>query len=310
MSHALLQAEDLKKKFSLGLWRRRTFDALRGVDFEIFPGKCLGVVGESGSGKTTLGRICIGAVFPTSGRVNLEGRDVRDLDRRRHLPRLTQMIFQDSNGCLNPMFKVRDLLLEPLRIQKQSINTQSVLKWCLDQAMLNSELLDRRPHQLSGGQRQRVALARALALDPKILVADEPAASLDRSIQASLLSTLLKRKQETGMGILLISHDIRLVRLLADEMAVMYKGLFVEQGPAKLLLDQPLHPYTNKLFAAVPGERRAKYPDSLSGSPNQPEPGRGCPFRPHCSRALPQCTEAVPEMREVDEGQRVRCHVP
>lgn len=258
MSIACLEVSDLQKGYNLGLWRKKPFKALQNVNFKLYPGKCLGIAGESGSGKTTLARLLVGASVPSGGSIFVMGKNIQEIDPCSRLPSLVQMIFQDSTGCLNPLLKVRELLLEPLRIQKKKIEKGHTLERCLDLAMLSKDLLERRPHELSGGQRQRVALARALSLDPRVLIADEPAASLDRSVQASLLSSLLERKQGMGTGIILISHDIRLIRLLADDIAIMHKGRFVESGPARKVLDHPRHPYSRLLLSSVPGQERSR----------------------------------------------------
>ncbi|PYQ55652.1 MAG: peptide ABC transporter ATP-binding protein [Acidobacteria bacterium] len=257
---ALLQIAGLRKEYPVrrGLLQRRrgTVRALDGVDLELACGECLGLVGESGSGKTTLGRCALRLVEPTAGRVLFDGEDLLALPagalraRRRRF----QMVFQDPYGSLDPRQRVEPIVAEPLAIHTDlgRAGRRERARELLAMVGLSPELGQRFPHELSGGQRQRVAIARALALEPELLVADEPVSSLDMAVRGQILSLLAGLRERLGLALLLISHDLAAVERLADRTAVMYLGRVVETGPTRELLARPRHAYTVSLLSAVP----------------------------------------------------------
>lgn len=299
--------------------------ALRAVDdvsFQLFAGETLGLVGESGCGKSTLGRAVLRLIEPTQGEILLDGHPWTGLDRRSLAAqrRAMQMIFQDPLASLPPRRTVTQILREPLdwhRIGAPASRPGRILE-LLDQVGLTPGLAQRYPHQLSGGQRQRVGIARALAVQPRLIVADEPVAALDVSVQAQILDLLAGLQQQLGLAYLFIGHDLAAVGQLADRIAVMYLGQFVEIGPAEQVLSRPAHPYTQALIEAAPrtdpGRRRPRAP--LAGEvPSALAPPPGCRFHGRCPRAMPICRSMAP--RDLDIGSesqghqshRVRCHL-
>ena len=323
---ALLEVRDLRKHFPIvrGLLRRRvgSMRAVDGVSFEIRPGETLGLVGESGSGKSTTARALLQLVRTTAGQVLFEGRDLTAIGAEglRRIRRDLQMIFQDPYASLNPRLRTSAIVREPLDIHGIAGAEERVVE-LLERVGLDRFTGRRYPHELSGGQRQRVAIARALATSPKLVVADEPISSLDVSIQAQIVNLLAELKEDLGLTYLFIAHDLSMVRHISDRVAVMYLGKIVELGERDAVFDEPLHPYTRALIAAIPvpdpGRRAARPSPALQGEiPSPANPPSGCRFRTRCSFATELCAEHEPELREPEMGgaadagasHRVACH--
>jgi len=311
----LIEVMDLRKYFSSGIFRKVYVKAVDGVSFEIGKGKTFGLVGESGCGKTTVGRCLLRLIEPTSGEIRFKGEDILRFngERLRVLRRKMQIIFQDADGSLNPRMRVFDLLVEPLRVHGllNGRGTEEVLR-LLKLVNLTPDLLIRFPHELSGGQRQRIGIARAMALSPEFIVADEPAASLDLSVQAQILELMKRLQEEFGISCLLISHNLRMVKLMADRVAVMYLGRFVEVGDRERIFNGYVHPYTQALLSAAlsadPVAKRKRV--VLRGEiPSPLDPPSGCRFHPRCPEAKAICSEVEPELREIETGHLVACHL-
>ncbi len=321
MSETLLSVEDLAVHFPIhaGIIRRQVgvIRAVDGVSFEVEKGGTLGLVGESGCGKSTTGRAILRLNQPTGGRVMFEGRDVAHLHGealRRARPRM-QMIFQDPQASLNPRMTVADIVAEPLDEHRAAKGKarQDRVKELLDAVGLNPSFANRYPHEFSGGQRQRIGIARALALEPSFIICDEPIAALDVSIQAQVVNLLEELQARLGLTYLFISHDLSMVRHLADKVAVMYLGKIVEMGPRDLLYGSPKHPYTQALLSAVPipdppRERQREHIVLTGDVPSPKNPPSGCRFRTRCPVAQPLCAEREPEWRALEDGRRVACH--
>ncbi len=315
MAEEIIRVAGLTMHYTSGLFQRQLVRAVDDVSFTIGRGEMLALVGESGCGKTTVGRAILGLIEPTSGKVLYKGKPLPQSPRalRALRPKL-QMIFQDVDGCLNPRMRVFDLLLEPFRshgrLQGRGYEQAASL---LELVRLTPDLLGRYPNELSGGQRQRIAIARAMALNPEFIVADEPAASLDLSIQAEMLSLMRLLQQERGVSYLYISHGLAIVRLIASRVAVMYLGKIVETGITEDVYSSPSHPYTQAIISSMPpgnaGERRQ--PIILNGEiPSPIETPSGCRFHPRCFRRRPVCVESEPELLLVSNGHQVACHFP
>lgn len=305
-SSALIEAKGLNKTFSSGFLIKHKNPAVREVCFRIRPGQTLAVAGESGCGKTTLARLAAGLLTPDSGAVYFSGQDIANWPRKR-LRRRVQMVFQDADGSLNPNLRVRDLLVEPLRLngwsrQKARDNIEDLLSM----VGLTRDLLSRYAHEMSGGQRQRLGLARAMSLEPELIIADEPVASLDRSVQAQILSLLKRFRQEKQVSYLYISHDLSTIGVIADEAAIMLGGLIVEYGPVEAVLNQPAHPYTALLV-----EAHKKSINNKSHLPDIEEMQNiffGCPFVQACTLKTNFCKQKIPQLRPVGANKYVRCH--
>jgi oligopeptide/dipeptide ABC transporter ATP-binding protein len=319
----LLEVRDLVKHFpvkrSVGdVLRRAPVRAVRAVDgvsFRVAKGQTLALVGESGCGKTTTGRCVLFLQQPTSGQVLIDGtpidpRDEEDLRRRR---KQLQIVFQDPNSSLNPRMTVGQTLGEALTFHKmvEPSERDRAVAALLETVGLHGKQSGRYPNELSGGQRQRVGIARALAVNPQLVVADEPVSALDVSVQAQILQLLERLRQERGLAYLFISHDLGVVRHISDHVAVMYLGVIVERAPTGMLYGKPLHPYTRALLAAAPVAnprlRRVRAP--IPGDPPSPlAPPSGCRFRTRCPYAVARCAEETPVLRELARGQWVACH--
>jgi peptide/nickel transport system ATP-binding protein len=309
-----LEIQELGKSFAIGsALRRARVHAVDNVSFSLRPGTITALVGESGSGKSTVARLIVRLYDPTSGKVVFDGGDTARLRRRRdllHYRSQVQMIFQDPFGSLNPVKTVRHHLERPLRIHHVVPPAQidERVRDLLETVGLvpPDEIAAKYPHELSGGQRQRVAIARALAVEPKVVLADEPTSMLDVSIRIGILNLMLKLKEERGIAILYVTHDLASARYLADDILVMYAGQIVEQGPVEQVLSDPLHPYTRLLLAAVHGER---VEDRGTGGSAAVDPPDGCRFVDRCPLAVDACRTTTPLLVEPRAGHGARCHV-
>jgi len=314
---ALLEIRDLAKHY---LARGVTIRALDGVSFTLARGEVLGIVGESGCGKSTLGRTVLRLVEPTAGTIAFDGEDITRLDRRAMVRRRRdmQVVFQDPFGSLNPRHRVGEIIGEPLEVHGVGDRASRAARVAalLSIVGLPSDADRRYPHEFSGGQRQRIAIARALALEPKLLVADEPVSALDVSIQSQIINLLAELRQRLGLAMLFISHDLSVIRHVSDRIAVMYLGRIVEIGPANDVFDRPAHPYTQALLSAIPhtDPNRRRERVILTGEmPDPANPPSGCAFHTRCRHALPRCageSPALVERRVGDVGTReTACHL-
>ncbi|RFU36369.1 ABC transporter ATP-binding protein [Actinomadura logoneensis] len=295
----LLRVVDLVREHPTG---RRTVKAVSGISFEVAAGETFGLVGESGCGKSSLGRLLVGLDRPDRGEIVFAGERVT---RPR---RAVQMMFQDSGAALDPRMRIGRILREPLAIHDVGDRRERVRR-LLDDVGLPESVLDRYPYELSGGQRQRVGLARALALDPRVLVADEPVSALDVSIRSQVLNLMRRVQAERGLSAVVISHDLAVVRYLADRVGVMYLGKLVETGTTEEVFGAPAHPYTAGLLAAVPEGGRTGTP--VRGEPPSPvDPPSGCRFRTRCALATDKCAQVEPPMTSLTGGHQVACHYP
>ena len=311
----LLDVEDLHVTFQKG---NQSVQAVAGVTFAIQEGETLGLVGESGCGKSTTGRAIVQVEKATSGQIRFGETELTTLSRGdlRTLRTQVQMIFQDPISSLNPRRRVRDIVAEPLNIW--SIGTkeerQSKVNAMLDQVGIDAFVNGgRRPREFSGGQCQRISIARALVLRPKLLVCDEIVSALDVSVQAQILNLLEDLKNEFGLTLLFIAHDLAVVKNVSDRVAVMYLGRLCEIAPSDILYQAPAHHYTAALLASAvePDPESARNSVALTGEPPSPiNPPSGCRFRTRCPRAEQRCAEEVPEMRPIAPGHQVACHFP
>ncbi|MHA6492557.1 peptide ABC transporter ATP-binding protein [Pseudomonas borbori] len=316
-SPTVLTARDLKRHYSVsrGLFKPAAeVQALNGVSFELAAGKTLAVVGESGCGKSTLARALTLIEQPSSGSLQIAGQEVSGASKaeRKQLRRDVQMVFQNPYASLNPRQKIGDQLAEPLLINTDlsRIERRERVQAMMQQVGLRPEHYQRYPHMFSGGQRQRIALARAMMLTPKVLVADEPTSALDVSIQAQVLNLFMDLQEEFNTGYVFISHNLSVVRHVADDVLVMYLGRPVEMGPSEVIYDRPLHPYTKALLSATP----TLHPDPskpkirIAGElPNPLSPPSGCAFHQRCPYATERCAVDEPQLRLLD-GREVACH--
>jgi peptide/nickel transport system ATP-binding protein len=311
---SILTANDLRVHFPT---RRGTVHAVDGVSFAVDERKTLGLVGESGCGKSTLGKAVVRLYKPTSGQILLDDDDIAPLSgaRLRRVRPHIQMVFQDPNASLNPRKRVVDIIDAPLAVNGRGTKAERLdtIRRLLDRVGLGDEALHRFPHEFSGGQRQRIAIARALALHPRLIVCDEPVSALDVSIRAQVLNLLTDLQNEFGLSYLFISHDLAVVELVSDRVAVMYLGKIVEYADGNSLWEQQFHPYTKALMSAVP----VPDPDAgrmnkrilLTGElPSPINPPSGCRFRTRCPFARPRCSEEEPDLRVLKRGHFVACH--
>jgi oligopeptide/dipeptide ABC transporter ATP-binding protein len=319
-SAPLLEVRGLAKRFEAGGgWlgrRRRVIRAVDGVTFALQPGETLGLVGESGCGKSTTGRLILRLIEPSAGQIRLEGRDLLALAPRElwAVRRRMQIVFQDPFGSLNPRMRVGRIIAEPLAIydQADAAGRRRRVGELLELVGLEPAFAERYPHELSGGQRQRIGIAAALALEPALIVADEPVSALDVSVQAQVLNLLMDLRRRLGLTYLFISHDLHVVLHMSDRVAVMYLGEIVEIGPRDALHHEPRHPYTRGLLSAVPVadptlRRERIVPIGEVASPlAMPS---GCRFHPRCPFVMDRCRVEAPAPREVGAGHLAACHL-
>jgi len=320
MPDPILELRDLKAHFPVtrGFFRQRaigTVKAVDGVSLSLARGEVLGLVGESGCGKSTLARVIVQLIEPTAGTVILSGRNLTATSAdavasRRDL----QMIFQDPYASLNPRMTIFDTLAEPLRVHRVVARERIPARVSELMALvgLAPQFAGKYPHEFSGGQRQRIAIARALALEPKVIVADEPVSALDVSIQAQILNLLSHLCRKMNLSLIFIAHDLSVVKHISDRVAVMYLGKVVELGPAVDVIERPQHPYTRALVSAIPradpDAERSRHRIVLEGDPASPiDPPPGCPFHPRCRYAQEKCRQIVPPLIPVEPNRTAAC---
>ena len=326
MAETLVEVRDLVKHFPItrGIIFQRQVAAVHAVDgvsFDVFRGETLGIVGETGCGKSTTARLIMRLLDPTAGTIRFDGEDVTGLSRRRLKPlrREMQMIFQDPYSSLNPRKTVGTIIAQPFAIHGLESGEgarKRAVQELMEQVGLNPEHYNRYPHQFSGGQRQRIGVARALALKPKLVIADEPVSALDVSIQAQILNLLRDLQQQLGLTLVLIAHDLSVVRHMCDRVAVMYLGKVVELAESQTLYNHPRHPYTGALLSAVPvpdpklaRERRRVVPPGDVPSPTNPP--AACRFHTRCPKAVDgHCNVETPELTVKEGGNLAACHYP
>ena len=324
MTPALLEVRDLVKHFPIrrGVILQRqvgSVQAVDGVSFDVAAGETFGLVGETGCGKSTTARLIARLLEPSSGSISFDGRDLATLKGRelKAARRDVQMIFQDPYSALNPRRTVGSIIAEPFRIHgllKDQSARRTRVQELMEMVGLNPEHYNRYPHEFSGGQRQRIGVARALALEPKLIIADEPVSALDVSIQAQVLNLLSELQRELGLSLLFIAHDLSVVRHMCDRVAVMYLGRIVEQAGNQQLYSNPQHPYTEALLAAVPkpDPAGAGRPRAVLGGdlPSPSNPPSGCRFHTRCPRAQAVCASSDPPASDLPDAGSVACHFP
>ena len=320
MSDTLLRVEDLKIYYPVagsGFGKKEFVKAVDGVTFEVKKGEVFGIVGESGCGKSTLGRGVCKLENLTSGHVYLDGEDITEYNdlRMRSVRKKVQMVFQDPYASLNPRMSVFDIIAEPLLVHHLYQDKADLEKKVLDllhRVGLDDYHANRYPHEFSGGQRQRIGIARALAVEPSLIIADEPVSALDVSIQAQVLNLLNELKHDLDLTYIFVAHDLSVVEYISDRVGVMYLGNFVEVGEKEKIYSNPMHPYTQALLSAVPvPDPTAKRERILlEGSiPSAHKPPTGCKFHTRCSKCMECCKTQAPERYEVNDGHYVYCHL-
>ncbi|MBC8283481.1 MAG: ATP-binding cassette domain-containing protein [Nitrospinae bacterium] len=316
MTHSFLEVKDLKKYYHpdkpfLGK-ATLPIRAVDGISFTLQEGETLGLVGESGSGKSTAARTLLRLEIPTSGSVHFKGQNLADLKETeiRDLRKEMQMIFQDPFSSINPRRKIADVLREPFEIHGFEGNISETVKDLLNQVGLSPDHSNRYPHEMSGGQLQRVGIARAIALNPSLIVADEPVSALDVSVQAQVVNLMMDLRDKLGMSYLFISHDMGIVEYFCDRVAVMYLGKIVEFARSEEIYKNPGHPYTEALLNAIPGldSEKAKPKIKVHGDiPDPSNPPQGCSFHTRCPLKEKQCEEMEPALKEVAPGHFLAC---
>ena len=321
---SLLRLTDVTKHFpiSQGIIFRRQVGAVKAVDgvtFDVRAGETLGLVGESGCGKSTTGRVITKLLEPTSGTIEFDGRDITKFSRSQMRPmrRDMQIIFQDPYSALNPRHTIGGIIGAPFRVQgiESDSGVKTAVQSLMERVGLNPEHYNRYPHEFSGGQRQRIGIARAIALQPKLIVCDEPVSALDVSIQAQVVNLLEDLQNEFGIAYVFVAHDLSVVRHISDRVAVMYLGKIMELADRDELYAKPLHPYTHALMSAVPipdpDRERDRDRILLQGDlPSPINPPSGCVFHTRCWKAQEQCKAEIPLVREILPGHLVACHFP
>ncbi|MFZ7942264.1 MULTISPECIES: ABC transporter ATP-binding protein [Bacillaceae] len=321
MAEAIIKVENLKKHFPIQdplpfKKSKLSVKAVDGVSFEVFRGETLGIVGESGCGKSTMARLINQLIRPSDGKVVFKGQDLASMGTKeiRASRKSIQMVFQNPYASLDPRKTIKQLIAEPLEIHnvgdKQSRNKR--VQELLEVVGLSSYHADRYPHEFSGGQRQRINIARALALNPDVIICDEPVSALDVSVQAQVINLLKDLQKQFDLTYIFISHDLNVVRYMCDRIAVMYLGKIVEIGTFAEIYENPLHPYTKALLSAIPKESPYEKKERilLKGDvPSPVNPPSGCHFHQRCPHAMDICKTARPELKQHEAAQRVACHL-
>lgn len=321
MAEAIIKVENLRKHFPIQdplpfKKTKQSVKAVDGVSFEVFRGETLGIVGESGCGKSTMARLINQLIRPTEGQVLFKGQDLAQLNEKeiRASRKSIQMVFQNPYASLDPRKTIKQLIAEPLEIHQVG-DKQLRLKRVhelLEVVGLNNYHADRYPHEFSGGQRQRINIARALALNPDVIICDEPVSALDVSVQAQVINLLKDLQKQFSLTYIFISHDLNVVRYMCDRIAVMYLGKIVEMGTYEEIYQNPLHPYTKALLSAVPKENPFEEKERilLKGDvPSPVNPPSGCHFHQRCPNALDRCKSDVPVLKSYETNQQVACHL-
>lgn len=314
---ALLEIRGLKKTFQVknAFGKKGCIRALDDISFSVRKGETLGLVGESGCGKSTLGRCILRLTEPDGGSIFYDGKDITACNMRPYRRRM-QIVFQDPAGSLDPRMRAGNIIGEALRVAcpgiKKDLRREKAMA-LMERVGLGREQAHRYPHEFSGGQQQRIGIARALAVEPEFIVCDEAVSSLDVSIQAQIIRLLTRLKEEMGLTYLFIAHDLSMVRQISHRVAVMYLGALMEYGDAGRIFQEPLHPYTRGLIAAVPRPdpryERERERELMAGeAAGSVDPGPGCRFAPRCAEACPRCFEERPPLRDMGDGRAVACH--